>query len=266
VISLIEILKEVLQSPKAIILAGAPGSGKGFVLKGLDLGGLKVFNLDDNYIKLLKQANVSLDLKRASADDRSKSAQAMVQATQQLKKQQIPNSILNKESFVLDGTAASFKQTSLLKNKLEEAEYEVFMLYVYTSLERSLIQNQDRFEKSGGEDRSIAPSLVLRTWNSVTQNYNPYRELFGNNFISVANTLEDEELRDLESLTKQYLDPFKAKNTIPKDDKAQARSNKSKEQLTLSVKSLLNNKVVQNIVDNSVSKEEAQNKIKQFLN
>ena len=68
------------------------------------------------------------------------------------------------------------------------------MLYVYTDLERSLKQNQDRFEKSGGEDRSLAPAIVMRTWNSVTKNYNPYKNLFGNNFVSVANTLEDEKL------------------------------------------------------------------------
>jgi hypothetical protein len=44
------------------------------------------------------------------------------------------------------------------------------MLYVYTDLERSLAQNQNRFEKSGGEARSLAPAIVMRTWKSVTQN------------------------------------------------------------------------------------------------
>ena len=36
-ISLMQILKEVQGEPKAIILAGAPGAGKGFILRGLDL-------------------------------------------------------------------------------------------------------------------------------------------------------------------------------------------------------------------------------------
>ena len=52
-ISLMQLLKEVQGNPKAIILAGAPGAGKGFILKGLDLGGLKVFNLDNTFIDLL---------------------------------------------------------------------------------------------------------------------------------------------------------------------------------------------------------------------
>jgi hypothetical protein len=91
----------------------------------------------------------------------------------------LEDTIAGKESFILDGTAASFKKQQNLKSELEEAGYEVFMLYVYTDLERSLKQNQDRFEKSGGEDRSLAPAIVMRTWMDVTKNYQPYKDLFG---------------------------------------------------------------------------------------
>ena len=66
------LLKEVKGNPKAIILAGAPGAGKGYVLKGLDLGNLKVMNVDNVYVDMLKQANVSLDLKNATPEERSK--------------------------------------------------------------------------------------------------------------------------------------------------------------------------------------------------
>ena len=37
-ISLVTLLKEATETPKAIILAGAPGAGKGYILKDLDLG------------------------------------------------------------------------------------------------------------------------------------------------------------------------------------------------------------------------------------
>ena len=47
-----------MDQPKAIILAGAPGAGKGYILKGLDLGGLKVMNIDDIFVNMLKKANV----------------------------------------------------------------------------------------------------------------------------------------------------------------------------------------------------------------
>lgn len=264
-ISLVQLLKEIQGSPKALILAGAPGAGKGFILKGLNLSNLKVFNLDDTYIDLLKQANISLDLKTADAQSRSKAAQAMAQATSKLKKEQIPTAILNKESFILDGTAASFKQTSELKSELEDAGYDVMMLYVYTDLERSLKQNQERFEKSGGKDRSLAPAIVLRTWIDVTKNYQPYKDLFKDNFISVANTLEGEKMSDIQDILKTYLEPFTPSDTKPKDAKAQARSDAQKQQMNQDAQALLKNEAVQDIINNSVSKEEAQSKIKQFL-
>lgn len=263
-ISLIQLLKEVQGNPKAIILAGAPGAGKGYILKGLDLGGLKVMNIDDIYINMLKKANISLDLKNATPEERSQQAIQMAAANKEFKGN-VQSTIEGKESFILDGTAASTKQTTTLKSELEEAGYDVFMLYVYTDLERSLKQNQDRYEKSGGEDRSLAPAIVMRTWAGVTKNYDTYKNLFGNNFVSVANTLEDEKLSDLDSIVDKYLVPFTPKDTKPKDAKAQARSDKAKETLNQEINTLLADEGVKDIIDNSVSKEEAQSKIKQFL-
>jgi adenylate kinase family enzyme len=263
-VKLYDILKEIQGKPKAIILAGAPGAGKGYILKGLDLGGLKVLNVDNIYIDLLKKANVSLDLKNATPEERSEQAKQMAAANKEFKGN-IAATIEGKESFILDGTAASYNQTDKLKTELEEAGYEVFMLYVYTDLERSLKQNQDRFEKSGGEDRSLAPSIVMRTWKSVTQNYAPYKSLFGDNFVSVANTLDDEKLSDLESIVTKYLEPFTPKGTKPKTPAQQAKSDAQKAKEAEQIKTLLSDKGVKDIIDNSVSKEEAQSKLKSFL-
>tara|TARA_Y100000592_G_scaffold67612_1_gene105057 strand:- start:1268 stop:2110 length:843 start_codon:yes stop_codon:yes gene_type:complete len=252
--------------PKAIILAGAPGAGKGFVLKGLNLSGLQVLNVDDSYIDKLKQANISLDLKNATPEERSKQAKAMADANKEFSGK-VEKTIEGKKSFILDGTAASYKKTEALVEELKKAGYEVFMLYVYTDLERSLKQNELRFQASGGKDRSLAPAIVLKTWNSVTQNYNPYRELFGDdNFISVANTLEDEKLEDLEAIKDKYLKPFAPKDTKPKSAARQRYSDKQKEKVDNELKKLLADDGVKDIIDNSVSGEEAQSKISQFLN
>ena len=263
-IKLYNLLIEQLNGPKAIILAGAPGAGKGFILSGLDLGNLKVLNVDNTYIDLLKKANVSLDLKNATPEERSKQAKLMAAANKEFKGK-VASTIQGKESFILDGTAASVKQTTELKQQLEEAGYEVFMLYVYTDLERSLKQNQDRFEKSGGKDRSLAPAIVMRTWLSVTKNFMPYKNLFGDNFISVANTLQDEKLKNVEDIIKKYLEPFKPTGTKPKTPAQQARSDKQKAETNTQIQALLNDEGVKEIIDGSVSKEEAQSKLKQFL-
>jgi len=263
-ISLVQLLREAQGNPKAVILAGAPGAGKGYVLRGLDLGGLKTMNVDDKYIANLKQANVSLDLKNSTPEERSEAAKAMATAVKDFKVD-IKDTIEGKESFILDGTAASVKQTTQLKQELEEAGYDVFMLYVYTDLERSLIQNQDRFEKSGGKDRSLAPAIVMRTWLGVTKNWAPYKDMFGDNFVSVANTLEDKKLKDVEAVIKKYLDPFKPTGTKPKTAAQQARSDKQKAELNTDVQALLSDDGAKDIIDGSVSKEEAQSKLKQFL-
>ena len=263
-ISLVQLLNEVEGKPKAIILAGAPGAGKGYVLKGLNLGGLKIMNIDNTFISMLKQANVSLDLKNATPEERSEQAKAMAAANKEFKGE-IQDTIAGKESFILDGTAASYNQTSLLKDQLEEAGYSVFMLYVYTDLERSLIQNQDRFEKSGGEDRSLAPAIVLRTWKGVTDNLKPYSDLFGTNFTAVANTLEGNKIKDVEGILKTYLEPFTPQSTKPKTPSQQEKSKQQKLELNAEIQAMLNDEFLEDILTYTVSKDEAQSKLQNFL-
>ena len=259
------LLKEDKDNPKAIILAGAPGAGKGSILSKLDIGGLKILNVDNIFIDKLKQANVTLDLKNATPEERSQQAIQMAAANKEFKGK-LQDIIDGKQSFILDGTAASIKTTTQLQSELKKAGYDVFMLYVYTDLERSLSQNQGRFEKSGGKDRSLAPAIVMSTWASVTDNFGAYQAMFKPNFVSVANTLEDKKLKDIEDIIKKYLDPFKPTGTKPKDAKAQARSDKSKAALNAKLNDLLSDSEAEMIIKNSVSKEEAQMRIEKFLN
>jgi adenylate kinase family enzyme len=264
-ISLIQLLKEVQDSPKAIILAGAPGSGKGTILKDLNLSKFKVLNIDDTIAALSKQDQFTLDQKTADAENRSKFMSAMQTATKQLKNQDLPQTILNKESFILDGTSSSSNQTLKLKSQLEEAGYKVMMLYVYTDLETSLKRNEERFEKSGGEDRSLLPGAVLGTWLMVAKNFPLYQQLFGNNFVSVSNTGNNETLKDIEQIIQKYVTPFDPKDPKQKTEKEQEKSNKLKEKLNIEIQNFLDSNLAQNIINSSVSKEEAQSKINEFI-
>ena len=265
-ISLTQLLKEVQGAPKAIILAGAPGAGKGSILGDLDLSGLKVFNLDDTILALSKVEKFSLNQKDTDAENRSAFMKAMAVATKKLKGEQIPTAIVNKDSFILDGTAASANQTSKLVDQLKEAGYDIMMLYVYTHLETSLERNQNRFEKSGGEDRSLIPGAVYRTWIQVAKNFETYQQMFGNNFVSVANTGDSETMKDVEAILKKYIEPFKVTDSKPKTEKEQARSKANAQKLNIEMGEFLNSDKVQNIVSNSMSKEEAQSKINSFIN
>ena len=264
-IKLVDLLEQVQGKPLAILLAGAPGAGKGSILKDLDLSSLKTLNLDDTIAALSKTDGFTLNQKAADAEDRSKFMKAMAQATKKLKGEQIPQAIANRDSFILDGTSASQNQTIKLVNQLEKEGYDVLMLYVYTDLETSLKRNQERFEKSGGKDRSLLPGAVLSTWKDVTKNFKSYQDLFGDNFISVANTGSSETMKDISNILKTYVDPFKVKDGREKTEKEIIRSRAQKDKLNKEIQDILQSDQVQNIINSSVSKEEAQNKINAFL-
>jgi len=262
-ISLVQLLKEAQGNPKAIILAGAPGAGKGYILRGLDLGGLKVLNVDDIYVEKLKQANVSLDLKNSTPEERSEQAKQMAASNKEFKGI-VQDTIEGKQSFVLDGTAASYNTTVKLKDELDEAGYDVFMLYVYTDLQRSLSQNQNRYEKSEGKDRSLAPAIVMRTWKSVTDNLPKYADLFGNNFVAVANTLDD-KMQDIDKIIDKYLKPFTPQGTKPKTPAQQKKSDENKARDKEEIQAMLSDDFIYDVIEYTMSKEEAQTRLKQFL-
>jgi adenylate kinase family enzyme len=264
-ISLTQLLKEIQSSPKAIILAGAPGAGKSSVVGDIisDLG-LKVLNIDDHFIKNLKDTGVSLDLKKADSEGRSKAAVAMQQA-QKSYQEELSQEIEKRGNIVIDGTAASYKKTESLKTTLENAGYDVLMVYVYSSLEKSLSKNEDRFERSKGEDRSLMPQIVMQTWASVTKNFIPYLNLFGGNFIA---TTKDEGLVDAKSLDdiiKTYVEPFDPKDVKPKTPAQEKSSQKQKEKTNNDIKDLMSKEKVDQHLQHIVSPEEAQSKLKQFL-
>ena len=262
-ISLMELLKEAQGAPKAIILSGAPGAGKSSIVGDI-ISGLKVLNIDDDFITNLKASGVSLDLKKADSEGRSKAAKAM-QAAQKSYQQKLDQEIQNREDIVIDGTAASYNKTKQLKEKLEAVGYEVFMVYVYASLEKSLRKNEDRFDRSGGEDRSLMPSIVMQTWANVTKNFIPYLDLFGNNFVATTKDKKLVDARDLEDIIDQYIKPYIPTDTKPKTDKEKARSAAQREKLEDEVRDLMSKENVTKAVQQVVSAEEAQQKLKSFL-
>jgi cytidylate kinase len=265
-ISLIRLLKEVQGSPKAIILAGAPGAGKSSVTDEIikDLG-LKVMNLDDFFIKNLRDAGISLDLKMADAEGRSEAAKAMA-AAQKDYQAALAQEVGTGQNIVIDGTAAAYKKTESLKDTLEAAGYDVMMVFVYSSLEKSLEKNEDRFERSAGEDRSLMPGIVMQTWANVTKNFIPYLNLFGQNFVATTKDKNPFGKKELQDIIDRYIEPFKPTNTKPKTEKEAAKSKADKEKLEQEILSLRDKENVQKIIQQTVSIPEAQSKIKQFLN
>jgi len=77
-----DIILEQSVNPKALILAGSPGAGKSSFIEGVK--NALILNVDDYYMRNLKNMGVSLDLKNADAEERSKAASAMAAANKEL--------------------------------------------------------------------------------------------------------------------------------------------------------------------------------------
>ena len=106
---------------------------------------------------------------------------------------------------------------------------------------------------------------MYRTWLSVAKNFDEYQQLFGDNFVPFSNAGKDETMKDVEKILKTYIQPWKPKDAKPKTDKEEERSKKQADKINKEMQEFLNSDSIKNIIDNSVSKEEAQSKINSFL-
>jgi len=264
-ISLVRLLEELSSRPKAIIFAGSPGAGKSSLLKNeIEKYGLKVLNVDDFYKANMAKAGQSLDVKNADREGRSKSSSAM-QAAIKSYNQALNDAVTNKENIVLDATSGSLKKTAELRNELNMAGYDVMMLYVHASLKKALKRNDRRFEKNQGNERSLPPDVVVKTWTNVTRNYGQYRNIFGDDFVSIVNDEKPFTLSSYDDIKKVYLDPYAPKDSMPLSATDQSYQDKIKADNKAYIDDFIVNRRAKDILDNSVSKDEIKVKIKDFL-
>ena len=177
-ISLVQLLKEVQQSPKAIIMAGGASVGKSTILKSLtpQLSGFINLNAD----KYVENPDSPLygNLGGASA---------------KIKKEDLPQAIESKSNFIYDTTASNLKTLKPLVDKLESEGYEVMMLMVYAHPIVSFLRNFKR-------ERKVPLIGIISTWVKVYNLIEDYKKLFGDNFVLVTSPpTTQEEKNQIES-------------------------------------------------------------------
>jgi len=249
-ISLVQLLKEVQNKPKAIFLAGPAGSGKSYMNKLLIPQDFQTINSDDTYEEMLKTSGIGLKQKDFTPDQLSQAAKLQAQA-RKVTQDKLDKSIEEKNNIVIDGTGAASNPILKKKQQLEDLGYETLMLMIYVSPLVSLERNKNR-------DRSLMPSIILRTWRDVNKNIEIYRQAFGDKFILVNNNPEDAKKDFNVELLKPYLEDSKAKGK-PKTPEEQAKSQQQFDELVSDIEQMISEFPQFDIIDT------AKSKIKSFI-
>jgi len=169
---------------KAFFLAGGPGSGKSYVI-GRTTGGLgmKIVNSDDALEKLLKDAGLSLKMPPEEEGPRD----VVRGRAKELTAKRKANYIEGRLGLIIDGTGREFDKISKQARELEILGYDVYMIYVNTSLDVALQRNEQR-------PRSVPTSIVTNSWKAVQNNIGKFSNFFKNGFIIVDNNDKDEDM------------------------------------------------------------------------
>jgi predicted kinase len=216
-------IKEVQQTPQAIFLAGPAGAGKSFISKSLPLSKFQVINVDDTYEELLKASGMGMKQKDFDPEQLSQAAKLMAQA-QKSTKEKYAKALENLNDIIIDGTGAASRPLLKKKAELEALGYETMMIMIYVSPMTSLERNANR-------DRSLMPSIVLRTWRDINGNIETYKQAFGDNLVIINNDPKDADKSfDSEEIKRRFFDTSKAKGK-PKTPEEMAKTKADVEQL-----------------------------------
>jgi hypothetical protein len=172
--SLVKLLNEILNPPKAIIMAGGASVGKSTILKSIQpqLSGFNNLNAD----KYVEDPDSPLYGNLGGASSR-------------IKKEDLPRAIKSRSNFIYDTTASNIKTLKPLVDELENEGYDVMMLMVYAHPIVSFLRNFKR-------ERKVPLIGLLSTWTSVYSLIEDYKKLFGDNFILITSPASTQEEKD----------------------------------------------------------------------
>lgn len=244
-IKLSELLLEVIGKSKAIFLAGPAGSGKSYITRQILPSNFTTINVDDTYEELLKASGLGLKQKDFTSDELSQAAKLMGQA-QKATKEKFAQSSAEGQNLIIDGTGAASKPLLKKKQELESLGYECMMVMIYVSPLTSLQRNAER-------DRSLMPSIVLRTWRDVNQNIGTYRQAFGDKFVLINNNPKEANTEFSPELIRPYFEASKAKGK-PKTPEEQAKSKAEREKLNADIEALVQEMPEFDTIDSAKSK------------
>ena len=245
-------IKEVQNTPQAIFLAGPAGAGKSFISKQLVPSDFQTINVDDTYEELLKSSGIGMKLAQMSPDELRKSGELMGQA-RKATDAKLQDATKNAKNLLIDSVGGSSKMLLKKKAELEALGYETAMIMTYVSPITSLERNKQR-------DRSLLPSIVIRSWRDVNTNIDAYRQAFGDDFTLVNLDPEDANKEfDENFIYKTYIEPL-GQVGKEKSPEEKAKSKAEAEKIYLDIKQTLKTQPKFDTI------EQTQTKITNFIN
>lgn len=183
-IKLTDLLKEVQNKPKAIIMAGGASVGKSTILKTIEsqLKGFENLNAD-KYVE----------------DKDSPMFGNLSAASTQIRKRDLPSAIEAKRNLIYDTTASNLSTLQPTLDMLNEGGYDIMMIMVYAHPIVSFLRNYKR-------ERKVPAAGVLGTWGNVYNLLDEYKNIFGDNFILVNTPSGPEEATEIANFEKAYQD------------------------------------------------------------
>ena len=173
---------------KAFFLAGGPGSGKSWVSQRTLSGmGLKVINSDNAFSRALEKEKISLNMATTDAKEiaRRDEIRAKAKATTST---QLKLALEGRLGLILDSTARDVSRIESEANTMKQIGYDVYMVFVNTSLEVALKRNQLRARK-------VPDAIVISNHKQVQNNIGKLQNLFGtSNFVIVDNNKVAEDV------------------------------------------------------------------------
>jgi len=181
-IKLTDLLKEALNNPKAIIMAGGASVGKSTVL---------------NSLKPILKGFTNLNADKYVEDKDSPLYKNLSAASTQIRKKDLPNAISNKQNLIYDTTASNLSTLQPILDELNDQGYETTMIMVYAHPIVSFLRNYKR-------ERKVPAAGVLGTWVNVYNLLEDYKRIFGDNFILVNTPASNEEAAEVANFEKAY--------------------------------------------------------------
>jgi len=251
-IGLISLLKEIEGTPKAIFMAGPAGSGKSYISSKLVPSDFTTINVDDTYEELLKSSGIGMKLAQMSPDELKKAGELMGQA-RKATDVKYQDALKDAKNLIIDSVGGSPKTLLKKKQQLEDLGYTTFMIMTYVSPITSLERNMKR-------DRSLLPSIVLRSWRDVNKNIDTYKQAFGADFVLLNLDPDDANKNfDEEYIYQTFIKPL---GQIGKEKSPEeiAKSKAETQQIYSDIKQTLNTQPEFDTL------ESAQQKITNFIN